>query len=99
MPPVAQSMRVATHASASGARSGTGPTEPSPTPTVRASRSATAASPATEITMALRGPTFRYSCGPLATGMLTEAMSSVASRAVRFGPDAVLADRAAARCR
>ena len=29
----------------------------------------------TEITIALRGPTLRYSCGPLATGMLTEAMS------------------------
>ena len=44
---------------ASGAASGVGPTEPSPMPTDRASRSTAIASDATAITIALRTPTFR----------------------------------------
>ena len=76
----------ATNASASRARTGTGPTEPSPRRTVRPSRSTTRAAIATAMTMALRVPTFRYSCGPRSTGSRTAVISSPGASAVRFAP-------------
>ena len=85
--------RAAIHAHASGAASGVGPTDPSPTPTVRASRSTAIASDATAITIALRTPTFRYSCGPRRTGTRTATTSSPAPSTVRFGPTKNSRDR------
>ena len=52
------------------ARNGTGATDPRPTRTVRPGGSTTRAREATEMTMALRGPTFMNSWGPCRTGWM-----------------------------
>ena len=55
-------------------------------PMRRPARSATTAALATEMTMALRVPTLRNSCGPSSTGTRTPTMSSPGDSAVRLGP-------------
>ncbi len=85
-PAPSQSTCPSRKASASRARTGTGATEPSPSRTVRPSRSTTRAAITTLMTMALRVPTLRNSCGPRSTGSRTAVTSSPGSSTVFFTP-------------
>ena len=84
--PPSQSIRSATHASASNARGMPAATAPNAHRTDRASWSVTRASPTMEITMALRGPIFKNSWRPVGRSNSAATISSPGRSDVRFTP-------------